>query len=117
MRVERLLGTLNGLCGCETRGRVFSSWFLVVSRGEPRSATEGLEHILAFQIRVLGQDFLDGVACSNLADDHAHCHAHTADARLSTHDLRVLRDAIQLCHASLQNETLLCPRIPFPARI
>ncbi len=81
------------------------SQMIALDRGAPCSAPRGvaqrLQHVLALQIGVFRQHFLNAVACSDLAHNHSHRHAHPPDARFSTHHSRVLRDAIQLCHPLL----------------
>ena len=64
-------------------------------RGRPRGVLERLDDVLALQIRVSSEDLLDRGAVGDLTHDHRHWDSHAADARPSTHDSRIERDAIQ----------------------
>src|SRR6218665_1913050 len=54
----------------------------------------------ARQVGEVGQDFVGAATCADLADYHANRDAHSADARLATHDLGLLGDAIELTHVA-----------------
>ena len=69
-----------------------------VFRRDPRRVGEGLLDIGRFQIRVVPEDISRGVSRSHQLDDDRHGNAHATDARLATHHIRLLGDAIELPH-------------------
>src|SRR5579872_4902667 len=52
----------------------------------PCRITQGLQDVLALQVRIVGEDLVDGPARTDLPDDHADRDSPSANARLSTHD-------------------------------
>ena len=54
--------------------------------------------VLAFQVRIVGENLFNGSVGTNLPQDHGNSHAHTADARPAPHDERVARDAVKVSH-------------------
>src|SRR3546814_8121749 len=51
--------------------------------------------VFALQIRVVGEQFIDAEPRPDLPHEHADRDTQTADARLATHDLGCLGDAIE----------------------
>src|SRR6218665_2953764 len=68
--------------------------------GAPCRVAKRLHDVVALQVGEVGQDFVDAATCADLADYHADRDAHSADARLATHDLGLLGDAIELTHVA-----------------
>jgi hypothetical protein len=67
----------------------------------PRGVAECLQDVFALEIRVVDEEFVNGGACADFADDHAHGDAEAADAGLAAHDAGILYDAIQCLHSIL----------------
>src|SRR5579863_6195993 len=78
--------------------------------GQPRCISQCLQYVLALQIRIIPEQFLDGASCADLPNDHAYRHSHPANARLSAHDGRILGNAINLRHLWLHSLTPLLRR-------
>jgi hypothetical protein len=68
--------------------------------GRPRGLLPPTPHseVLALQIGVAGEQFLDAVSGADLTDDHADRDTHSANASLAAHDRRIPGDAIHLSH-------------------
>src|SRR5207237_3254248 len=65
---------------------------------QPGGITKRLQDVLAFKVRIVSQYFLNGVARTDLANDHPYGHTHATDARLSTHHPGLLRNPIKVHH-------------------
>jgi hypothetical protein len=63
-----------------------------------RRILQRLANILPFQIGIIGQDLLNGVACAHLADDGRDGDSQASDARFATHDGGVAGNAVQGIH-------------------
>jgi hypothetical protein len=71
------------------------------------SVLQRLHNICPFQIWVVGQHVVDAVACADLTDHHADGHAHSANARLPTHHVGLLGNAIEFGHGDLLSQDFL----------
>ena len=58
----------------------------------------GLKNIVAFQIRIIIQEFFDSEPSANLANNHADRHSLASNARLASHHGGVLGDARERIH-------------------
>ena len=58
-------------------------------------------YILCFKIREVGNQIRDTATGRYCLDDHAHGHAHAADARLAAHDSWVHSDSPEILHAAM----------------
>src|SRR5438094_10601953 len=59
---------------------------------QPSGITKRLQDVLAFKVRIVSQYFLNGVARTDLANDHPYGHTHATDARLSAHHSGIMRN-------------------------
>ena len=64
----------------------------------PCRVAQRLQDVLTFKIRVLGEQVIDGLSRTDLANDHAHCDTHAANAGFAAHDIRLQCDAIEVVH-------------------
>lgn len=67
----------------------------------PCGVAQRLQDVLALEVGEVSQDLVDGVAGTDLSDDHAHGDSHPADAGLAAHHLGLLGDAIERTHGRL----------------
>src|ERR1035441_934714 len=74
----------------------------------PGGVAKRLHDVLAFKVRIVGEDFIDCVACTDLAENHADRNTHATDARLSTHHVGLLGNAIQMPHYILLPSSTDC---------
>src|ERR1700722_16886485 len=66
--------------------------------GEPCGVAKGLQDILALEVRIAGENFVNRMSGANLVHEHANSHTHGPNARPAAHDGRVLRDAVKFGH-------------------
>ncbi len=65
---------------------------------KPCGIANGLEDVLAFEIRIVSENVLDRATGADLSNNHSDRDARVTDAGLAAHHSRLLRDAIQTCH-------------------
>jgi len=65
---------------------------------QARGESERFADVLLLQIGEIGEQVFHGAPCRQRLDDHSNGHAHAADARLATHDVRIQRYAAEDLH-------------------
>src|SRR5882672_2874864 len=93
----RGLAGLRVSCANAALSRVTEHHFTLFSA--PCGVMKRLRDVVSFEVRVVGEQLVHRLAGSDLTDDHADRGAHTANARLSTHHRRVLRNTVQSFHS------------------
>jgi hypothetical protein len=68
----------------------------------PGGVAQGLQDVLALQVRIFREQFVNASASSYLPYDHSNRYSHTANTRLAAHESGLLSDAIELCHLTTQ---------------
>jgi len=63
-------------------------------------------NVLTLQVGIVGEEFVDGAAGADLADDHPGRDPHPANAGFAAHDSRVVGDAIELFDGSVPSAWL-----------
>jgi hypothetical protein len=74
------------------------------SRSSDRHAAQRLHYIFSLQIGMVGEDFVHGVTCPDLANDRPDRDTLASDAWLAAHDLGVLSNAIELDHRLISSQ-------------
>ena len=69
-----------------------------MSLNQTSGKSERLSNILLFQARKIGQQLLDGPACCKRLDNHTDSYTHSPNTRFPAHNLRVLRNSVELLH-------------------
>jgi len=57
-------------------------------------------NVLTLQVGIVGEEFVDGAAGADLADNHPGRDPHPANAGFAAHHSRIVGDAIELFHGS-----------------
>jgi len=55
-----------------------------------------LQDVFAFEVGVVGEEFLNRVAAADHTDDHTDCDPHAANAGAAAHDFGLLSDSVEL---------------------
>jgi hypothetical protein len=72
--------------------------------GKPSGVTESLHYVLALQIRVLSEKFVNATTSSDLTDNHSDGNPHSTNAWLTAHYTCIMSDSIERGHGdSLRN--------------
>src|SRR6266581_604070 len=85
----------------------------------PRGVAQRLKNVLTLQVRVSGQHLIAGVACADQLDDCADRDTHGTYRGFATHEIRVVRNSVEVRHgATLPRFTVTkhsaFPTSPFP---
>jgi len=60
--------------------------------------------VFGLKIRVIGENVLVGSATGEQIDNRAHRHAHSSDARLAAHHVRIQSNAVEWRHGAVRRE-------------
>ncbi|CAE6519020.1 hypothetical protein NMYAN_90100 [Nitrosomonas nitrosa] len=60
--------------------------------------TQRLHNVFMLKVGIVGKNFIDAAASTNLSDDHTDCNTYSPDTGLATHDAGLLGDTIELFH-------------------